>query len=67
MISDLDIYRSANAMISQYGSNAALETAQRADALMEKGDIEGQRVWRRILAAVNELQNTQLLTGARTH
>lgn len=53
MISEREIYQSANVMMKQYGEDAALEAAQRADAMLEKGDMEGCRVWKRIL--VNEI------------
>ncbi len=33
-----------------------LEAAQRADAMLEKGSVDGQRVWKRVLAAVKEIQ-----------
>ncbi len=42
MTSDLDIYRSANVLIREHGEDAALEAAQRADAMLERGDLEGQ-------------------------
>ena len=51
MISDLDIYRSANVLIREHGKDAALEAAQRADAMLEKGDLGGQAVWKRIVRA----------------
>ena len=35
MTSDLDIYRSANVLIREYGDDAALEAAQRADAMLK--------------------------------
>jgi hypothetical protein len=54
MTSDLDIYRTANVLIREHGEDAALEAAQRADAMLEKGYLDGQRVWRRVLAAVAE-------------
>ncbi len=57
-ITDLDIYRSAVALVREHGEDADLEAAQRADAMLEKGDADGQRVWLRILAAVKELQST---------
>ncbi|WP_422366429.1 hypothetical protein [Pelagibius sp.] len=57
-ISDIDIYRSASILIREHGKDAGLEAASRADALMEKGDVDGQRTWKRILAAVEELQKT---------
>ncbi len=51
MIPDLDIYRSANVLIRERGEDAALEAAQRADAMLAKGDLEGQAVWKRIVRA----------------
>ena len=55
-IADLDIWRAANLMIKQHGADAAIAAAQRADELLASGDIEGEIVWKRIVAAVNELQ-----------
>jgi hypothetical protein len=60
MISDLDIWRSANELIKQFGDTAAIEAAARADALLDKGDLDGQRVWLRILKAIDEMQKTPL-------
>ncbi len=34
MTSDLDIYRTANVLIREHGEDAALEAAQRADAML---------------------------------
>ncbi len=56
MIRDLDIYRSASVVIRQHGAGAALEAAQRADAMLERGDMDGCAVWKRIVTAVEELQ-----------
>ncbi len=41
MTSDLDIYRTASVLIHEHGKDAALEAAQRADAMLEKGYMEG--------------------------
>ncbi len=41
------------------GEDAALEAAQRADAMLEKGSLGGQRVRKRILAAVKEIQRQE--------
>jgi len=59
MIRDLDIYRSANVIIREHGEDAALEAAKHADAMLEKGDLEGQVVWKRIVRAVGEIQRTK--------
>ena len=42
--SDLDIYRTANVPIREHGEEVDLVAAQRADAMLEKGAIDGQRV-----------------------
>ncbi len=55
MPTDLDILRSAKLLIDQHGQDAILEAALRADELLDQGDLDGQRVWMRIRAAVVEL------------
>ncbi len=41
MISDLDIYRSAQVLVKRHGQDAPIEAAMRADELLEKGDLNG--------------------------
>ena len=59
MIDDPDIFRAAKLMIDQHGEDAATRAAQRADELLNDGDIEGSGVWRRILEAIGELQRSR--------
>ncbi len=63
MTSHLDIYRTANVLIREHGEDAAIEAALRADAMLEKGCLDGQRVWKRVLAAVKEIQRKELREG----
>jgi hypothetical protein len=56
MISDLDIWRAANLLIRQHGDEAELESARRTDLMLNRGDLEGQTVWKRIRRAIVELQ-----------
>ncbi len=56
MTSDLDIYRSANVLIREHGEDATLEAAKHADAMLEKGDLEGLAVWKRVVRAVEEIE-----------
>ncbi len=51
MIHDLDIYRSAQALIKRHGEDAPIHAAMRADAMLEKADLGGCAVWKRILRA----------------
>jgi hypothetical protein len=53
---DPDIWRAAKLLMDQHGEEAALRAAQRADQLMEDGDMDGVAVWRRIVAAIEELR-----------
>ncbi len=52
MVSDLDIYRSAQALVTHHGEDAPIHAAMRADAMLEAGDLDGYAVWKRILRAV---------------
>ncbi len=51
MIPDLDIYRSAQALVKQHGQDAPIHAAKRADAMLEKGDLDGYGVWKRALSS----------------
>ena len=59
MVDDEDIYIAANMMIGQHGDTADIAAAQRIDELVERGDLDGAAVWRRILRAVNELNGAE--------
>jgi len=48
--------RAAKLLMDQHGDDAALRATQRADELLKEGDVDGNAVWRRILAAVEELR-----------
>ncbi len=67
MTPDLVIYRAANVIIKQYGQDAPIHAAMRADAMLEKGDLDGYAVWKRILRAVEELQGTEPKSGEAVH
>jgi hypothetical protein len=65
--SNLDIYRTASVLIREHGEDAALEAAQRADAMLERGDLEGAAVWRRVLKAVEEMQRKERAPGEQAN
>ena len=67
MTSDLDIFRSANLLGKQHGQDAPIHAAMRADAMLDKGDLEGFSVWKRILRAVEELQRAEPELGEVVH
>ncbi len=67
MIPDIDIWRSAQALVKQHGEDAPIHAAMRADELLATGDLDGYAVWRRILWAVEELQGTVPKSGEVVH
>ena len=64
MILDLDIYRTANQLVKRHGQDAPIHAAMRADAMLEKGDMEGAPVWKRRLRAVVNLRSKKRPVGA---
>ncbi len=67
MISEVDVYRSAHTLIQQHGDEAAIQAAYQADAMLDRGDLDGAAVWRRIVAAINELLDTRPGDGDAIH
>ena len=55
MTFDPDIFRAARLLIDQHGADAGLRAAERADQLLEAGDMIGAMTWRRIHKAIEEL------------
>ncbi len=43
----------------EHGEDAVIEAAMHADALLDKGDMDGRAVWIRIIAAIKELEATE--------
>ena len=39
----------------------------KADALLDKGDLDGTAVWRQIVAAINDVQREKPVVGERRH
>jgi len=40
---------------NSHGEDAVIEAALRADAMLDAGDLDGQRVWLRVIEAIKEL------------
>jgi hypothetical protein len=52
VIPDRDVWAAALLMVKRYGDDAMLEAAQRADQLLDEGDMAGAETWHWILNAV---------------
>ncbi len=67
MISDLDIYRTAKLFIDKHGDEAPIHAAMKADAMLERGDMEGAGTWRWVVKAVEELPRKCPSAGVEVH
>ena len=58
MFAEIDIPATAKLFIKQYGNWAPIAAAQESDACLEKCDYVGLKVWRKVLAEMeNIIQN----------
>ncbi len=48
----------------RHGQDAPVHAAMRADAMLDKGDLDGYAVWKRIVKAVEELLSKERPDGA---
>jgi hypothetical protein len=62
MISDIDVYRAAKLLIDQYGEDAPIRAAERANELLEAGNTEGASS--RTLAAARTVRSLTLRSWA---
>ncbi len=67
MISDLDIFRSANLLVKRHGDEAPIHAAMNADAMLAKGDMDGRAVWLRVVRAVKEILDKKPRGWDRLH
>jgi hypothetical protein len=49
VIDDRDVWAAAVAIVKRYGDDAVLEASERADQLLDEGDMAGAEMWHRIL------------------
>ncbi len=63
MLSDLDLWRAAQIMVKRYGDGGATEAAMRADEFLDQGNLDGKRLWVRIMQAIEEMQRERPSDG----
>jgi len=55
----IDVWRAAKLLVDEYGADAPSQAVMKADAMRERGDLVGMRVWKRVMRAIAELQGTK--------
>lgn len=59
MVSDIDIYRTANIIIKQYGDQALFEAQDRVERFQKIGDADAIKTWSRIVDAIDFIQGSE--------
>jgi triphosphoribosyl-dephospho-CoA synthetase len=67
MIDDRDVWQAALLIVKRYGDEAMLEASERADQLLDEGDMAGAETWHRILNAIERLQAKAPSDGEKVH
>lgn len=55
LVPDLEVYRTANTIVTLYGDEALRFATQQAERFRQRGEPNGQAVWTRIGDAAGEL------------
>ena len=64
---DKETYGIASIFIREHREDAVIHAAMRADALLDAGDLDGQRVWLRVIEAIKVLSNVDRLPKGEIH
>ncbi len=60
---NFDPLRRGFSLTATSGQDAPIHAAMRADAMLEKGDLDGYAVWKQIIKAVGELLSKERPAG----
>ena len=63
----IEVWRTAQLLITQHGSRAKSAAAQRERDMFAKKNFEGAVVWRRVEVAVEELERQKPREGERVN
>jgi hypothetical protein len=55
-MTDPDVFECARLLVERYGDSAEFHCGARIGVMIDQGDKIGEAVWKRVLAAIRELQ-----------
>jgi hypothetical protein len=54
-----DIYRTAKILTDRYGADAPTHAAMKANAMLERGDLNGAGMWKQVLRAIMHMRASE--------
>lgn len=58
-VTDREVWLLAGLMLQEFGSQAVITASQRADEALDKANLDGQRLWRRVVRAITAITETE--------
>tara|TARA_B100000315_G_scaffold242685_1_gene265147 strand:+ start:1700 stop:1915 length:216 start_codon:yes stop_codon:yes gene_type:complete len=66
-ITNSDIYRSVGKLLKQHGQNAVIVETLRATELLNQENMNGYRMWKRIICVVDKFISVEPPIDAKPH
>lgn len=67
MMLSAEVYRTATLLIREYGELAPAGAFIKADQLRDKGDMQGEDIWRKVARAAEELLSEERPANSVIH
>lgn len=67
MMLSAEVYRTATLLIREYGELAPAGAFIKADQLRDKGDMQGEDIWRKVARAAEELLSEERPANSVVH
>ncbi|MCG8547572.1 MAG: hypothetical protein MJE12_25520 [Alphaproteobacteria bacterium] len=57
-MSQIDVFKTARHLISEFGNQAVVEAAMRSDRMLDMGDLHGMAQWNQVMQAIEDVLST---------
>jgi len=66
-LSNAEVYKMADTLLRRHGRDAVIVAAMRAGELLDAGDMDGYRTWKRLVMLVDGMSETECPEGVSVH
>jgi hypothetical protein len=66
-VAEVNVWKAAVQVVALFDLDASIEAALRSDAALDEGDLENDRLWLRVMHAIDELQRRKRVEGEVIH
>jgi len=66
-LAEVNVWKAAVQVVALFDLDASIEAALRSDAALDEGDLENDRLWLRVMHAIDELRRRKRVEGEVIH